>query len=188
MSHSERCKECKKRIYDLLSVIFGEVKKEHSLNLPAKISAFESNKFYSDLKKIFDLLETNREYDNFVRAKKLSTVDFFAVEHKLIVEFDESQHFTKQRDIALNAYPEHLKLGFDKEKWLSLCKSIHKKDNDPPFRDEQRAWYDTLKDFAPALLGLKPTVRLFAKDYVWCELDQKKTEDVEKFKNLLGEN
>jgi hypothetical protein len=28
-----------------------------------------------------------------------------------------------------------------------LCEEINAKDNYPPYRDEQRAWYDTLRDF-----------------------------------------
>ncbi|HPU23972.1 MAG TPA: hypothetical protein PL149_07445 [Candidatus Kapabacteria bacterium] len=59
------------------------------------------------------------------------------------------------------------------------------KDNDPIYRDEQRAWYDTLRDFLPAIKGLKPTVRLFAKDYVWCSFDPDNQSDVKKFENLL---
>ena len=38
-------------------------------------------------------------------------------------------------------------------------------------RDEQRAWYDTLRDLVPSIMGLQPTVRLYASDQVWCSLD-----------------
>jgi hypothetical protein len=53
-----------------------------------------------------------------------------------------------------------LELGFDKKRWIRLCETIGAKDNDPPYRDEQRAWYDTLRDFLPSIRGLKPTIRL----------------------------
>jgi hypothetical protein len=37
--------------------------------------------------------------------------------------------------------------GFDRDMWLSRCRTIGAEDHDPPFRDEQRSWYDTLRDF-----------------------------------------
>ena len=70
---------------------------------------------------------------------------------------------------------------------MELFEKLNKKDNDPPFRDEQRAWYDTLRDFAPIFLGIKPTIRLFVSDYVWCSLDANKKEDVEIFKKIIGQ-
>ena len=97
---------------------------------------------------------------------------------RFIVEFDESQHFTEPRKIALENYPIELELGFDRKKWIKLCEEIKAKDDDPPLRDEQRTWYDTLRDFLPAIKGLKPTIRLFAKDYQWCDLDANNPSDV----------
>jgi hypothetical protein len=54
-------------------------------------------------------------------------------------------------------------LGFDKRKWIELCDQINAHDNYPLFRDEQRAWYDTLRDFLPTIKPLLPTVRLYKK-------------------------
>jgi hypothetical protein len=101
-----------------------------------------------------------------------------------ILEFDESQHFTSARKITLELYPD-LTLGFDRRKWIELCLSIDAKDNSPPYRDEQRAWYDTLRDFLPELADLKPTVRLFARDLRWCSLNPDKNTDVDYFRSLL---
>ena len=61
------------------------------------------------------------------------------------------------------------------------------RDDDPPYRDEQRAWYDTLRDFLPSVLGLLPTVRLAVSEYPWCKLNPNSTEDVEKFRQILSE-
>jgi len=94
--------------------------------------------------------------------KKLPNVDFFVPNPGFIVEFDESQHFTKPREKALSNYPDTLNLGFDRSKWNNLWIGLNKKDKDTPYRDEQRALYDTLRDFAPIMLDLKPTIRLFA--------------------------
>ena len=44
-------------------------------------------------------------------------------------------------------------------------------------RDEQRAWYDTLRDLVPSIKGLRPTVRLYARDRAWCSLDPDSKED-----------
>ena len=104
---------------------------------------------------------------------------------RCILEFDESQHFTLPRKVALEHYPEELALGFDRKMWIDLCVRIDSKDSDPPYRDEQRAWYDTLRDFLPELEGLNPTARIFAKDFEWCNLDPSNPLDVEKFKSLL---
>jgi len=68
---------------------------------------------------------------------------------------------------------------------MRLCEKINAKDNDPPYRDEQRAWYDTLRDFLPSILGLNPTIRLYAKDFVWCSLNSDNPEDVEKFRRII---
>jgi len=87
--------------------------------------------------------------------------------------------------LALLHYPHDLLLGFDKQEWIERCRTLRKKDNDPPFRDEQRAWYDTVRDFAPIIVNLKPTVRLFSKDLIWCELNPEGPKDVELFKLKL---
>lgn len=131
------------------------------------------------------MLQNYRGFKRFVRTKTLPRCDFFILNPGFILEFDESQHFTIPRKITLELYPENFKLGFNRERWIKLCKKINARDNDPPFRDEQRAWYDTLRDFLPALLGLKPTVRLFVRDFVWCSLDPDNPSDVKKFERFL---
>jgi hypothetical protein len=131
-------------------------------------------------------LQKYRGHKIFVKAKKLPNVDFFIPEPGFIVEFDESQHFTKPREIALSYYSGVLTLGFSKDKWVNLCTTLDKKDNDPAYRDEQRAWYDSLRDFAPEILKIKPTIRLYASDYIWCSLDANNKADQGKFRELIG--
>ncbi|RLD40441.1 MAG: hypothetical protein DRI89_12035 [Bacteroidetes bacterium] len=186
--HSERCKECKVRVFELLVKIYGQenVLENHNLQLPNKVEQFKPNDLNPNLENIFHQLQKYREHAEFVRSKRLPNVDYF-VKDKFILEFDESQHFTKPRLLALENYSDKLSLGYKKEKWMELCEKLNKKDNDPPFRDEQRAWYDTLRDFAPTFLGIKPTIRLFASDYVWCSLDANKKDDIEIFKELIGQ-
>jgi len=106
----------------------------------------------------------------------------------MIVEFDERQHFTKPRKIALSHYPSDIDIGFSRETWMKHCDEIDAHDNDKRvlFRDEQRAWYDTLRDFIPEIKGFQPTVRLYARDMEWCKLDPENDNDVEQFKSLLS--
>jgi len=71
-------------------------------------------------------------------------------------------------------------------RWAFICDKTRATDNDPRYRDEQRAWYDTLRDFLPELTGnLKPTVRLYSEEMQWCSLDPDNPDDVEKFKNII---
>jgi len=100
------------------------------------------------------------------------------------VELDESQHFSDLRKESLIRYPDKLQLGFDRNKWYQLCENIKAKDGNPVYRDEQRAWYDTLRDFLPLTKGLHPTIRIFMKDYNWCSLNPNSKEDIELFKSL----
>jgi len=106
----------------------------------------------------------------------------------MVVEFDESQHFTKPRHISLGLYPEDLRLGYDRHKWMDLAARLDRHDNDPIYRDEQRAWYDTLRDFSAMVLGNAPTVRLYARDRQWCLLDPDNSDDVDLFFNLYFKN
>jgi hypothetical protein len=115
-------------------------------------------------------------------------VDYYLPAYQLVVEFDESQHFTRPRFISLSHYPSDLMLGYDRHKWRELSSRLNKKDNDPPYRDEQRAWYDTLRDFSSIVLSNRPTIRLYAGDKRWCSMDAYKAEDVAFFRALcLGE-
>lgn len=183
--HNERCPECKENIRKLLEKIYGRVEMNYKFNVGTSPEYFKDTPYYYKLKEIYEVLQKHREYKEFVKAKTLPNCDFFVPNPGFIVEFDESQHFTLPRKIALENYPSELELGFNRERWIRLCEKINSKDNDPPYRDEQRAWYDTLRDFLPVILGLKPTVRLFAKDFEWCSLNPDNPKDLAKFKRMI---
>lgn len=184
--HDERCTNCKTIVVELLNSVFGEVFVNYNLNLPSKVEDYTGSMFEKELRQIHLLLQGYRGHKIFVKSKKLPNVDFFVPYPGFILEFDESQHFTKPREIALSNYPDALTLGFDKNRWRDLCVNLNKKDNDSPYRDEQRAWYDTLRDFAPSILKIKPTIRLYTSDYVWCSLDPKSELGQEQLRKLLG--
>lgn len=183
--HDERCSECKETILKLLEKIYGKVEPNYKFEMGAHLEDFKHTPYYDKLKEIYKALQNHRGFKEFVRAKKLPHCDFFVPNPGFIVEFDESQHFTLPRKIALTQYPEKFELGFNRERWIILCEKINAKDNDPVFRDEQRAWYDTLRDFLPEIKGLKGTVRLFARDFEWCKFDPNNPLNVKKFKSLL---
>ena len=184
--HNERCKKCKEVFLQLLDKIYGNVKNEYDFEVGILPEDYKNTKYCDELKAIFKALQKHRGHSRFVRIKKLSKCDFYIPNPGFIVEFDESQHFTIPRKITLELYPQMLSLGYDKYRWISMCEEINSKDYDPIFRDEQRAWYDTLKDFLPTILGLNPTVRVYSKDYTWCSLNPNSHNDVIKFNNLLS--
>jgi hypothetical protein len=184
MSHNERCKECKIRVRELLEKIYGPVIMNYRIPLGTKPEDFREHPRYPILNEIFTSLQKHRGFTEFVRASYVD-VDFFLPGQRMIVEFDESQHFTEPRKIALAHYPPDINVGFSRDAWMKHCDEIRAYDNDPSFRDEQRAWYDTLRDFLPAANGFMPTIRLYSRDMEWCTLDPKLSVDIEKFRNLL---
>lgn len=183
--HNERCKDCKETIGRMLEKIYGEVFCNYKIDTGSTPDFFMDYSNYKDLNRIYEKLQSYRGYKHFVRAKKLPHCDFFMPDPGFVLEFDESQHFTKPREIALKNYPSYLNLGYDRDKWIDRCASLKKKDNNPPFRDEQRSWYDTLRDFLPVLIGLNPTVRLFAGERHWCEMDPENEADRKLFQRIV---
>lgn len=184
-AHNERCRDCKESIHSLLAVIFDEVRVNCDIDLPSKIGDYSNTDIYADIAPVYQALQEHRGHFEFVKAKKLPRVDFFIPDDKIIIEFDESQHFTKPRDISLSYYQEKQQHGFSVNRWRKLCQDFNKRDNDPPYRDEQRAWYDTLRDFAPLLWKTGKTVRLYSRDLVWCSLNPKAEPDVQTFMKFI---
>jgi len=166
-------------------MIFDEVQVNYDIDFPSKIEDYSNTDIYDDIAPVYQALQKYRGHYEFVKAKKLPRVDFFIPNEKIIIEFDESQHFTKTREISLSLYPKKKQYGFSIDRWRKLCQEINKRDNDPPYRDEQRAWYDTLRDFVPLLWKTGKTVRLYSRDLVWCSLNPKKESDVEVFKKII---
>ena len=71
------------------------------------------------------------------------------------------------RAASLSAYPKGIRLGFDKQRWINLSEKIRAGDNSPIYRDEQRAFYDSIRDITAPQIGLKPVVRIFEEDVLW---------------------
>ncbi|MGD0237568.1 MAG: nitrilase-related carbon-nitrogen hydrolase [Syntrophorhabdales bacterium] len=182
--HSERCPECKEAIEKLLGKVYGTVKRNHRFDVGTHPDDFKGAPFYEALTSIFTALQDYRGFKKFVKVAKLPHCDFFIRSPGFILEFDESQHFTKPRAIALERYPANLNLGFDRKRWLNHCLELNSKDDDPPFRDEQRAWYDTLRDFCGLVLGI-PTVRILPEEAQWCKFNVNAQEDISRFEGII---
>jgi len=179
--HTENCQECKANIKRLLEMVYGEVIVNYKVRGVSMVNFVTD----SSLRIIYKELTNHRGFLHFVKAKSLPNCDFYLPSQKQIVEIDESQHFTKPRLITLEKYPKDVNLDFDKSRWMDLCRQKDRKDNSPPHRDEQRAWYDTMRDYLPRLAGFKPTIRLLAEEVKWCGLDPDDPKDIKRFKQYL---
>ena len=185
--HSERCRACKTRVREFLERIYGTCLPNRRLRWQTSLAAYEGTSIERALRNVAAVLATYRGFSSgdYVRSDVLAPCDFWVPNPGFIVEFDESQHFTGPRKLALCAYADEHPLGFSAQRWIALCDHHDAKDNDPPFRDEQRAWYDTLRDVVPSLKGLQPTVRLYARDLAWCSLDPDRRDDRERFSDVI---
>jgi hypothetical protein len=184
-AHTLSCRKCKHVFALLLKGAVGDVREQHRLGLPTGLKdlleEFRGSLLDGVLSTIHNALQQHRGFENFVGNARLRGVDYFLPEYSIAVEFDEAQHFTVPRGLTLKLYPADIRLGFDRKRWLDLCEDLNRRDNSPPYRDEQRAWLDVLRDFSAVLLEHRPTVRIFAGDERWCALDPARAETVQAF-------
>jgi hypothetical protein len=184
-AHSERCAACKTALKALLDQAFGEVVVGPRFGWPTRPRDYAASPLAAELQRIHDVLVAERGHTNFVGRARIPASDFFVRSLALLVELDESQHFTTPRASALAAYPRSVRLGFDRDEWLTHCRVLHVRDSDP-HRDETRAWYDTLRDLVPSLHGMAPTVRLRAGSVAFCEMSPARPEDIEQIRALVA--
>jgi len=122
----------------------------------------------ADLQRILDRIESFRDMKIAKwQTNRMLSFDFFVTRINVAVEFDERQHFTLPRAASLRAYPDSAMLGYDKGKWIRLCEEINAGDNSPAYRDEQRAFYDAIRDIMAPRIGLKPVIRIYESDVLW---------------------
>lgn len=187
MHKQQNCKKCKKVVESILNKLYKDIRVEYTLEpkLPTSVKGNESIEYPKVMKDIYNALGEFRGRNDFVKRKSLNPVDYYIPRTKQIIDLDEPQHFTALRKLALSMYPDDLELGFDRDRWMELCKKHDRHDNSPIYRDEQRAWYETIRDFAPSILGLPPIIRVYEKDYTWCDLHPENPADVRTFKKLV---
>ena len=183
--HPQHCRACKERVRELLAAIYGHCYVNHSFSWPARPGDYEQTPVGTALRRICAGLGDLRGHRDFIKSALMPPCDYFIPDPPFIVEFDESQHFSRPRLITLANYPGNFPLGFSLSRWQELCRNIDAKDDEPIDRDERRAWYDTLRDLVPRVHGFNPTVRLHAGEFQWCTLDATLTHDVDMFRTLL---
>lgn len=181
-------------IKQTLVKIYGSITYEKPFPVEVRPEKLECNKYCETLRRIYAELQNNyAERQNYRGYQELASrnslkCDAYVESANFVLEWDERQHFSRPREIALRLYPDDLKIGFDKNRWIALCSQKPAKDNNPPHRDEQRAWLDTLRDFLPELISdLKPTVRLYKKDPQWRNINPEDPDSVEYFRALLAQ-
>ena len=133
-SHSERCRECKRRVRELLERIYGTCLPNHHLCWQTGLAPYAGTSIYSALRNMAAVLKMHRGFGigDFVRRDVLAGCDFWVPDPGFIVEFDESQHFTSPRKLTLSAYANEPPLGFSTERWIALCEHHDARDNAPP--------------------------------------------------------
>lgn len=100
------------------------------------------------LSNIYNTLRKYRNFENFITPNRRLLCDIVVHSECIIIEYDERQHFTMPRALALQEYPADFIPDFNVEEWIRHCHTIRATDNDPPYRDEQRAFYDSVRDIA----------------------------------------
>jgi hypothetical protein len=183
--HSDHCRACKERVRQLLTAVYGECQVNYSFPWPANPREYEDTNVGETLRKVFVRLQNLRDHRDFVKSAQVPRCDFYISDPPFILEFDESQHFTRARLVSLSGYPADFDAGFSLTQWKDLCRLIDARDDDPPDRDERRAWYDTLRDMVPTLHGFKPTARFYANEFRWCSLESESKKDQETFCSIF---
>lgn len=105
-----------------------------------------------EYKNLYDALSAYRGNEGFAKKNVSLRCDFVCESRKLIIEYDERQHFSEARRISLQSYPE-VHTFFDRKLWIHACRDIQAKDNQPANRDETRAFYDSTRDIEAARHG-----------------------------------
>lgn len=146
-------------LLDRLRRSFGEVEKE--VSFPWLVVP-DRNDLPADLNNIRERLVAYRGYDSFDTPGFSLRCDYYIPGSRLIIEVDERQHFTTPRRAALECYPASAPLGFDRDDWIAECYRVAASDKDPLYRDEQRAYYDSIRDLLAPVHGLRLIVRLNA--------------------------
>jgi hypothetical protein len=172
-------------VREILTALYGECRVNHQFPWPSRPEDYSTTAISNSLDLIRTALGDWRGHRDFIKSAQVPPCDFYISDPPFILECDESQHFSRARLITLDLYPKTMPLGFSLSRWRNLCREIIAQDDEPIDRDERRAWYDVLRDFAPIVYGFEPTVRLYAGDYKWCSLDPADNQDRETFRGLL---
>ena len=171
----------------MLARIYGDCRVNQAFPWPTRPEAYRDTAIGAALESIRSALGDFRGHRDFIKSPQVPPCDFSVSDPPFILEFDESQHFSRARLVTLISYPKNLPLGFPLARWQELCSVIDARDDEPFDRDERRAWYDTLRDLLPVIHGFKPTVRIYAGDFPWCQFDATSATALERMQTILPE-
>lgn len=150
----------------VLHDLFGNtVDIERSIEEISSANSFDNP---DDYEKIISNLSSYRGHKNFKSKNRKPECDFVIEDKRIIIEYDERQHFSKARAICLTNYPKDIKTFFDQSTWIKLCKEFNAKDNDPIDRDETRAFYDTVRDIEAYRNGWY-LIRFYHGEFDWAD-------------------
>jgi hypothetical protein len=183
--HSAHCRACKERVGEFLTAVYGECRVNASFPWSSLPEDYDHTPIGELLQRIRTALSAWRGHGDFIRTATMPPCDFYVTDPPFILEFDESQHFSRARLIALELYPETAKVGFSVHRWREMCRQIAAIDDEPFDRDERRAWYDTLRDWLPGLHGFEPTARIYAGEHRFCALCAESSVDQTLFRRLM---
>lgn len=116
--------------------------------------------------------------------KNCGGYDYFIPSKNMIIEYDEEQHFTLERKLALESYPVGIILNFSKSEWIKHCEKIQAKHKRHTSRDEQRAYYDTVRDLEAIKSGYK-LIRIKHGDFDWINSSQNEIDNELKRLSIL---
>jgi predicted amidohydrolase len=105
-------------------------------------------------KNLYKSLSEYRGDNAFARRNVQLRCDFVCESEKLIIEYDERQHFSEARRVSLLSYQD-IPVYYDREQWIRACNDIKAKDGQPINRDEVRAYYDSVRDIESYRHGYK---------------------------------
>jgi very-short-patch-repair endonuclease len=133
----------KNALQKLLQKHYGHIETEKKFDW---LKTPDNDNLPEEYRKIVTALSNYRNQTGFQKSHYQLPCDIILDDQKLIIEYDEYQHFSEARKITLENYPEDIQLYYPKEKWIEACDKINAKDNSPVDRDERRAYYDTVRD------------------------------------------
>lgn len=107
-----------------------------------------------EYERLIGALSSYRGDSKFAKKNVQLRCDFVCESQKIIIEYDERQHFSEARKISLDSYRQ-TPLLYDRDLWIKACNDINAKDNSPVNRDEIRAYYDSTRDIESYRHGYK---------------------------------
>src|SRR6478609_7378198 len=106
----------------MLKAIYGGCQQNYSFCWSASPRDYAKTPIGMTLDRIQSSLENFRGHGDFIKSPLVPPCDYYVSAPPFILEFDENQHFSGPRLIALSLYPDDLKLGFSVADWRDLCR------------------------------------------------------------------